>query len=327
MTAGGGSAGAGGTGGSGAMEGLLGSMGLTAYEARSLSHLLRNGPRSGPDLSREAHVPFGRIYDTLNTLLAKGLVTVRPGRPKTYAAVAPAAAAARLAAAEQRRLQEEQQRLAQRTQELERELTRLEPRAAPGPAAAGVRIGEEAAREALVEATHAARREVQAYLAFEAIHDEDLALFDAFRQAVARGVRSRLLLREQDLDYLASTPYVAQVLDAVLPHLGNELQVRLTDRDFPPFSVLDRQRVMVGVRNPVDPRSYFAVLHFDDPTFAEGLVTVFDGLWAQAQEERGLMQSVLRRLSDAPADNWLRRRLGEALRRRARRGDADAPAA
>jgi len=273
----------------------LEALGLTAYEAKALDHLLRHGERTGPVLSRETGIPFGRVYDTLNALVERGLATSRPGRPRLFAAAAPASVSGRLLAANKRRLQEEERSLGQQAAALEAELGRLSPRRAPGSALYGVRLGEDAAREFLVEATHEAKSRVDAYLAFEHLQDDDLAIFDAFRQAVGRGVRTRLLLRRKDVDYLLSTPYVPQVIDAMLPHLGENLQVRLSNTDNLSFSVLDGERVVLGVKNPLDPRIYFAVVHMDDKAFAADLIGKFDTLWRAGEFDEGIAKSLLGR--------------------------------
>jgi sugar-specific transcriptional regulator TrmB len=273
----------------------LEALGLTAYEARALAHLVRHGERTGPLLSREAGIPFGRVYDTLNGLAERGLVTSKGGRPRMFAAAAASSIPGRLLASNKRRLQEEERLLSQQAAALETELSRLAPRRAPGSALYGVRLGEDAAREFLVEATHEAKSRVDAYLAFEHIQDDDLALFDAFRQAVGRGVKTRLLLRRKDVDYLLSTPYVPQVIDAMLPHLGESLQVRLSSTDNLSFSVLDNERVVLGVKNPLDPRIYFAVVHMDDRAFAQDLVGKFDSLWRDGEFDEGLAKALLGR--------------------------------
>ena len=273
------------------LEGL----GLTAYEAKALEHLLRHGERTGPMMSRETGIPFGRVYDTLNALVERGLVTSKGGRPRVFAAAAAASIPGRLLASNKRRLQEEERNLGQQAASLESELGRLSPRRAPGSALYGVRLGEDAAREFLIEATHEAKVRVDAYLAFEHIQDDDLTLFDAFRQAVGRGVKTRLLLRRKDIDYLLSTPYVQQVIDAMLPHLGENLQVRLSNTDNLSFSVLDAERVVLGVKNPLDPRIYFAVVHMDDKAFATDLIGKYDTLWRDGQFDEGLAKAVLGR--------------------------------
>lgn len=273
----------------------LESLGLGAYEAKALGHLLRHGERSGPDLSRETRIPFGRVYDTLNALVGRGLVTARSGRPRVFVAAAPASVPGRLLATRRRRLQEEERSLAQTAASLEAELARLSPRVAPGSTLYGVRLGEDAARDFLIEATHEARSRVDAYLAFEHIQDADLALFDAFRQAVGRGVKTRILLRRSDIDYLLSTPYVGQVVEAMAPHLGKGLQVRLSPNDILPFSVLDGARVVLGVKNPLDPRTYFAVVHLDDRAFAQDLIGKFDTLWREGDFDQKMLLALARR--------------------------------
>ncbi|MEA3191051.1 MAG: HTH-type transcriptional regulator, sugar sensing transcriptional regulator [Thermoplasmata archaeon] len=276
-----------------AMLELLEGLGLSTYEAKALAHLLRMGPRTAPDLSRETGIPFGRVYDTLHALVERGLATGQAGRPRVFTAAPAHSVPQRLLAAGKRRLQDDERGMAQQAAALEAQMARLQPRAAPASTVYGVRLGEDAARDFLVEATHGARRSIDAYLSFEKIADEDLAIFEAFREAVARGVRTRLLLRERDVDYLLSTPYVPQVLDALLPHLGDTLQVRLSPNDSNPFSVLDQERVVLGVRNPLDPRSYFAVVHLDDRAFAEDLVGKFDTLWRDGRFDPAMVQRLV----------------------------------
>lgn len=270
-------------------------LGLTAYEAKALAHLVRHGERTGPDLSRETGIPFGRVYDTLNALVERGLATAKGGRPRMFAPAAASSIPGRLLASNKRRLQDEERGLGQQAAALESELTRLAPRMAPGSTLYGVRLGEDAARDFLVEATHEARTRIDAYLAFEHLTDDDLAIFDAFRQAVGRGVRTRLLLRRRDVDFLLGTPYVQQVMDALLPHLGENLQARLSDTQNLSFSVLDAERVVLGVTNPIDPRIYFAVVHLDDKAFAQDLIGKFDTLWREAHVDEGLAKMLLGR--------------------------------
>lgn len=277
----------------GAMLEALEGLGLTAYEAKALDHLLRHGDRSGPDLSRETSIPFGRVYDTLNALVERGLVVAKTGRPRLFSPAAPTSIPGRLLATNKRRLQEEERTLGQQAASLEAEMARLSPRKAPGSTLYGVRLGEDAARQFLIEATHEAKTRVDAYLAFDHIQDDDLAIFDAFRQAVARGVKTRILLRRKDVDYLLSTPYVHQVVEALLPHIGDSLQVRLSGTDNLSFSILDGERVMLGVKNPLDPRIYFAVVHMDDRAFATDLATKFDTLWREGEIDEGLAKKLL----------------------------------
>ncbi len=302
----------------------LEALGLTAYEAKALAHLARHGDRTGPDLSRETGIPFGRIYDILHTLAERDLVTQKGGRPRVFSPVSGDAVAPRLLAAQKRRLQESERVLERHAAALETELRHVQPQAAPGAASYGVRLGEDAARRLLIEATHEARIRVAAYLAFESLHDDDLQLFDAFRQAVLRGVKARILLRESDVDELMGTPYVAHVLDAMLPHLGETLQVRLLAGASAPFSVLDGRRVMIGVRDPLEEGHYLAVVHLEGAEYAARLERKFDALWRQAELDRSVVQRVLRRLEAEGGSTRTGRFLESMVRKRAARGRKNA---
>jgi len=63
---------------------LLEKLGLTEYEAKTLSSLFRLKESEAPEVSRIAQVPKTRVYDVLDRLVKKGLVIEIYGRPKKY---------------------------------------------------------------------------------------------------------------------------------------------------------------------------------------------------------------------------------------------------
>jgi hypothetical protein len=71
--------------------------------------------------------------------------------------------------------------------------------------------------------------------------------------------------------------------------------VRLSDTDVLPFSILDGARVVLGVRNPLDPRFYFAVVHLDDRAFAKDLSGKFETLWREGRFDQDLLKGLLSR--------------------------------
>ncbi len=68
---------------------LLRKLGLNKYESEAYITLIKIGSTSAFNLSKESRVPFGRIYDSLNTLIMKGLVEMTPSKPKKYQAIEP----------------------------------------------------------------------------------------------------------------------------------------------------------------------------------------------------------------------------------------------
>lgn len=82
----------------------LAGLGLTSYEARAYTALVRRDSFSAAQVARQAGLPRQRIYDVLETLVQKGLATSRPGPHAKYAAVAPELAIERLLGARRREL-------------------------------------------------------------------------------------------------------------------------------------------------------------------------------------------------------------------------------
>lgn len=66
---------------------LLEELGLTEYEAKTLSALFRLREAEAPETSRIAQVPKTRVYDVLDRLTKRGLIIEIHGRPKKYRAI------------------------------------------------------------------------------------------------------------------------------------------------------------------------------------------------------------------------------------------------
>lgn len=67
----------------------LGQLGLTIYEARAYLALIGREACTATEVSRLSGLPRQRVYDVLESLLEKGLVTVRPGRVAKYGPMEP----------------------------------------------------------------------------------------------------------------------------------------------------------------------------------------------------------------------------------------------
>jgi HTH-type transcriptional regulator, sugar sensing transcriptional regulator len=68
---------------------ILEKLGLTEYEAKTLSTLFRLKEAEAPTISRTAQVPKTRVYDVLEKLIQKDLLIEIKGRPKLYRAIDP----------------------------------------------------------------------------------------------------------------------------------------------------------------------------------------------------------------------------------------------
>ncbi len=68
---------------------FLEKLGLTEYEARTLSTLFKLKEAEAPEISRSAQVPKTRVYDVLDKLIKKELLIEISGRPKLYRSISP----------------------------------------------------------------------------------------------------------------------------------------------------------------------------------------------------------------------------------------------
>ena len=68
---------------------FLEKLGLTEYEAKTLSALFSLREAEAPEISRLAQVPKTRVYDVLDRLTKKNLIIEIHGRPKRYMSIEP----------------------------------------------------------------------------------------------------------------------------------------------------------------------------------------------------------------------------------------------
>jgi len=64
-------------------------IGLTSYEIRTFTSLLKNGELTASDLSQKSGVPYSKIYEVLGTLEEKGWIGSDESRPTKYFAKSP----------------------------------------------------------------------------------------------------------------------------------------------------------------------------------------------------------------------------------------------
>jgi len=70
-------------------EELLESLGLTQNESKIYETLVGQGKLSSTEISSKSGVPYGRIYQVLNSLIKKGLVTIIPDKTKKFVSTNP----------------------------------------------------------------------------------------------------------------------------------------------------------------------------------------------------------------------------------------------
>ena len=66
------------------LEELLDKLGLTKYESNAYYYIIKNGSAEAGEITRDANIPNGKIYETLNKLESYGFIEIQHSRPKKY---------------------------------------------------------------------------------------------------------------------------------------------------------------------------------------------------------------------------------------------------
>ena len=64
-------------------------IGLTSYEIRAYTTLIKDGESNASEISQNSGVPYSKIYEILGTLEEKGWIGSDDSRPTKYFAKAP----------------------------------------------------------------------------------------------------------------------------------------------------------------------------------------------------------------------------------------------
>ncbi len=100
---------------------------LTEYEGRAYLALLNHGVLTAEKISSVGNVPLPRVYDTMKSLLSKGMAMVSHTRPKTYRAQKPHVAIRNLVKSAKSSMEDAIIKLESDSRKILRELVTIKP--------------------------------------------------------------------------------------------------------------------------------------------------------------------------------------------------------
>jgi sugar-specific transcriptional regulator TrmB len=246
--------------------GLAISLGLSPYEARAFLVLLERGESKASQVAMASRIPRGRIYEVLESLHAKGLVSVVPAKPLRYRSVA-------LKAFIERRRED----LRAAEDDLERSASRLiasvTPRPTPSPTGEFLlfRKRQVVARK-FREMVESARKEVLVSASEMCVVRGSRLFIDAYRERAKAGVATRVSTR--------ITPQNRSAVEVIRA----EVDVRHTDLGNRGTSILvvDGSEVFICHWNPDDEDLHFGDdvgLWSTNPGVVESFHTIVADAW------------------------------------------------
>jgi sugar-specific transcriptional regulator TrmB len=258
----------------------LESLGLNSYESKTYLSLLSSGLSTARDIIKDADVPSGRIYDILSSLEHKGLVERQDSRPKRYRGTDPQVAIRNLLDLKD----QEYQTIKDTASVIESQLSEIFTSRPKESTFWSVALEEEEMKVRINKKILEAERELLMYLNLKATH----AYFSPeSRKWLSKGIEE-LIRRKVDLKLILGGITKEEFIKEYLPHyepflgMTDKIEVRITDVATNNFDIIDKERVLFKVPNPVDINDIFAMIYLWKKPFAEKLETKFQEIWVEA---------------------------------------------
>ena len=148
-------------------------------------------------------------------------------------------------------------------------------------ALAEVRIGNADFHAYLAQLIREAKHSVIDYVIPEGRPDPyDPEILRAYATALRNGVRTRTLISPEHLELVQRTYDPSFEINAFLTRYPH---IRVVDRVHAPFTVIDGERVLLNVKDPLDPEEYIISVCVWDRELAQLLTEKFEVLWASAR--------------------------------------------
>ena len=251
-------------------------LGLTANEAKVYLGMLGRSTFKAAEIARQADVPRPKVYETINSLMDKGLCFQVPGSDDGVALYSAADPKEGLAAWQQQREEEQRESLARRRIRTADVISALEPIHVAGR--------DETAPLRYVDVLTDKLRIAQVANAMLASATEQVLTFDKEPYAQDPSV---LHLHESNAARRGVD--VRCIFEAHLAHLTGRLvasgaQVRLVPRGGLPMKlvVADGQAAIYALRDPITGQQSLTSMRVAHPDFAQAMVLLFESLWQNA---------------------------------------------
>lgn len=265
---------------------LLKELGLSAYEADAYLKVVELGVSEAGTICKGTRIPFGRIYQELNSLVGKGLIEVQSTRPKRYTARKPGLAFKALLRKRQEDMEEHLQKTVEVASQLEEIISEKIPTAPAERTFWATAVGVEEVIEIMRSNFEEAEKDIciilqHVYPDEECnFKDRGVTVINEVIKATERGVTIRVLVNEEfmisKMKFMEKHRLKEKMMDTV--------KMRVMKRTSPShFEVIDGEKVVLKVNNPKHPGQVFAMTKIWDVKLAKEIRETFEEMWKEAR--------------------------------------------
>ncbi|MCD6265041.1 MAG: TrmB family transcriptional regulator [Deltaproteobacteria bacterium] len=268
------------------MKRLLKELGLSNYEAEAYLKVVEVGVAEAGEICKKTKIPFGRVYQVLNSLAAKGLIEVQNTRPKRYTARKTRLAFKTLLQQKRENMEKQLQKTIEAASQIEEIISKKIPTAPKERTFWTTAVGVEEAIEMLRSNFEEAEKEICIILQ-HAYPDEECNYKDSEAtipkeaiKAAERGVKIKVLLNEEliipKIEYMKECGMKEKIMDKV--------EIRAMKNAIPTyFEVIDGEKVVLKVNNPKNPAQILAMTKIWDVKLAKEIREKFEEMWSEAK--------------------------------------------
>ena len=253
--------------------------GLTSYEAQAYLELLRSGKDYVRPLALKSGVPMGRIYNILQSLEFKGLITSDKARPVSYIAREPKIAISSLIAKKEQDLDD----LRSQASEFGRRLESLKNN--ENRVIRDVAFNENYIQH-FISKLEETKNILRIYYKVEKIKGNTVEEIQYFRnilkRIVKKGVKIKYIIGGIGFQEISNN------LSEYIPAIDGikEIKIGVYNTNMQSFDIIDEGQVLLKVSDPIDPTSIFSLIYIQDPEFANRLIHKFDQMWKECEKIR-----------------------------------------
>jgi len=265
---------------------LLKELGLSNYEAEAYLKVVELCVAEAGEICKKTKIPFGRVYQELNSLASKGLIEVQNTRPKKYRARKPRFAFKTLLQQKRANMETQLQKTIEAASQIEEIISKEIPTAPKERTFWTTAVGIEEAVEMIRSNFEEAEKEICIILHHTHPQEEcdfkgsEATIFNEAIKATERGVKIKALLTEEfiitEMKILKEQGIKEKIMD--------NIEIRVMKRATPSyFEVIDAEKVVLKVNNPKNPAQILAITKIWDVKLAKEIRAIFEEMWKEAK--------------------------------------------
>jgi len=262
-------------------------LGLTKYETDAYLNILTHGIAEASTIYKEANIPFGKIYETLNMLISKEFIEFQNSRPKKYKAKSAKVAFDHLFKMKKEYMEKDLQKTRDLIMQVLEEINKINVKKPKEKIFWTTAVGSE-----VVEMTSSNFDKANKEICICIYHEHQHTYKKLFRknlpiimkkviEASLRGVKLRVLASEEMANIYLEIFTKLNGPDGVLQNIEMRTKKNILTTI---FTIIDSEKVVLHVDDPTDPSNTLAVTTMWDQKLAKKLEEKFNDMWGEAEQ-------------------------------------------